>query len=447
MRIGIFKPCRILPEPAERAADISPGRSEAEPGAKAPATACSFRHPLTGVPRYVAGAIPGLRCAPSGANIRRPVPGLKSRPSIWLWSRLHLLAILIAGLLALPAARSDDAKRGPTLAKDVPAKSVTLGGKFVLSKALEKLKEQTGIAVRSQGQDDPELTLELKKAPFWKALDTLAKEADRRVVAGRGEAQIVLAPGYRELPASYQGPFRTMIKRMVAVRELETDARTTLARIEVAWQPPFQAFLIQTDPESLVVQDNKGLALEIPEGKAGRVFVEDPMMAEFEMPLPAVRRAVPRLGLVKGNLMVIGSPKLLNFAFADLQKGKEVKQEGVSVKLNDVDTSNKELWSFEFAVKYPADGPKVEGLEMQSWLLRNEVFLLHKKTGKKFPSNGGFDTDDQTATEATLHYRFTDDEENKVKLGKPADWQLVYRTAGQIIEVTLPFEFKDVPLP
>ena len=84
---------------------------------------------------------------------------------------------------------------------------------------------------------------------------------------------------------------------------------------------------------------------------------------------------------------------------------------------------------------------------MQTWLLRNEVFLVNKKTGKKFPSNGGFDTDDQTATEATLHYRFTDDEENKIRLGKPSDWTLVYRTAGQIIEVTVPFEFKDVPLP
>lgn len=361
--------------------------------------------------------------------------------------RLPLTSALIAGLLAFSAARSDDAKKqGPTAAKDVPAKTVTLAGKMALSKALKKLKEQTDIDVRTQGEDDPELTLDLNKAPFWKALETIAKESDRHVTAGREDDRIALALGYRELPTSFQGPFRVRLNRMAAIRDLETDGHGCLARIEVLWQPPFQAFLIQTDPESLVVQDDKGLALEIPEGKKSRAHVEGSLMNQFDMPLPAVRRAVPRLGLIKGNLMVVGSVKPLTFAFADLQKGKEIKQEGVTVKLNDVDTSNKELWSFEFVVAYPAD-TKIEGLEMQTWLLRNDVFLVHKKTGRKFPSNGGFDADDQTDTGATMHYRFTDDEDNKIKLGKPTDWNLVYRTAGQIMEISLPFEFKDVPLP
>lgn len=362
--------------------------------------------------------------------------------------RLPLVPILVAGLLTLPAARSDDAPRGPTTAKDVPAKTVNLDGKFTLSKALAKLKEQTDIEVRAPGDDDPEVTLELKNAPFWKALDAIGKEADRRMVTeAAGEGPIVLAPGYREVPSSYRGPFRVLLKQMLALNDLEKGARGTVAHLEVAWQPPFQALLIQTDPEALVVEDDKGLALEIPRADRRRVFIEGSWARELDIALPAVRRAVPRFGLVKGNLTVVGSPRLLTFVFADLQKGKEGMQEGVRVKLSDVDTSNKELWSFEFELTYPADGPKIEGLQTRTGMLRNDVFLINKKTGKKFPSNGGFDVDSQSDTEATLHYRFTDDETSKVRLGSPADWKLAYRTTGRVIEVSLPFEFKDVPLP
>ena len=69
-------------------------------------------------------------------------------------SRFLLVSVLIAGLLALPAARSDDAKRGPTQAKDVPAKTVTLDGKIARrharEHAIELAREHSGRVVQDR---------------------------------------------------------------------------------------------------------------------------------------------------------------------------------------------------------------------------------------------------------------------------------------------------------
>jgi hypothetical protein len=66
---------------------------------------------------------------------------------------------------------------------------------------------------------------------------------------------------------------------------------------------------------------------------------------------------------------------------------------------------------------------------------------------QKFPNNLGLEEDDTTENKATVRYRFGDDPEKNLSLGKLGDWKLVYRTPGKITELTVPFELKDVPLP
>jgi hypothetical protein len=98
-------------------------------------------------------------------------------------------------------------------------------------------------------------------------------------------------------------------------------------------------------------------------------------------------------------------------------------------------------------LEYPADGPKFESF--QSWLVNNEIYLEKEKDGIKqhFPPNLGYETDDATDTRALIKYRFGDEPDKKLLLGKFSDWRLVYRTPGKIAEIPIPFEFKDIPLP
>ena len=68
-------------------------------------------------------------------------------------------------------------------------------------------------------------------------------------------------------------------------------------------------------------------------------------------------------------------------------------------------------------------------------------------TGQVIPVNGGYETDEVSENQAVIRYRFTDEPEKNLLLGKPSDWKLIYRTPGRIHELPVPFEFKELPLP
>ena len=63
---------------------------------------------------------------------------------------------------------------------------------------------------------------------------------------------------------------------------------------------------------------------------------------------------------------------------------------------------------------------------------------------QQFPANGGHES---SGDEGLIRYRFNDESDKKLILGKFSDWKLVYRVPGKLVELPIPFEFKDVPLP
>src|SRR5262249_8811671 len=101
------------------------------------------------------------------------------------------------------------------------------------------------------------------------------------------------------------------------------------------------------------------------------------------------------------------------------------------------------LWTLGFRLGYPPGGPDFESFE--SWLVNNEIRLQKKVGTGTVPPNGGFEIDDQTGRRAVARYRFL--EEGDVKLRKPEDWKVIYKTPGAMVTVPVPFEFKDLPLP
>jgi hypothetical protein len=359
---------------------------------------------------------------------------------------LALLLVLAAPFLASEV-RSDDPKADSV--KELQPPLVTIQGKDLpLSKALKLFADKTSIGVLAPPGDDPTLKLDLANVPFWKALDEIAKAADMRVYPYVNEGKLALRQGYRELPTSYHGPFRVTLKRVVTAVDLESDAHLAAANIEVAWLPSFQAFLLETHPSSLVVQDDKGSDLKVPPRSRGPATVFGRNAVELDsVPLPAVRRSVPQFGLIKGTLSMIGSAKQLTFAFDAIEKNKELKQDGVIVKLSDVDAKKGEdTWQVQFHLRYPKDGPQFESFQMQSWLAGNRLFLVNKKTKQRVRIRT-FNTDAAPADEAIITYIINEGEDDKLKLDDPKAWSLEYQTPSPVMKVSIPFEFKDVPLP
>lgn len=342
-------------------------------------------------------------------------------------------------------------------AKELAVKKVTLKEKEIpLSKALKAVREQTGIAVedgRQATDKDPSIRLDLKDATFWQAIDTIAKEADLKVAFPPGDLKVALVEGpFIEMPTSYSGMFRVVLKRLLAIHDLETSTHACAALLEVAWEPRFKPFIMMSEPEALVIQNDKGVALGLIERENMRESVGNTLVAEFEIRFQAPARSVAKLGAIKGHLDMIGPNKMLTFTFEDLAKierkdpkqTRTMTQENVTVKLRELDIDD-DVLAAKLIVEYPDDSPDFE--QMNSWIVTNKIHLKHKSKKALHEPLGGSEVTEQGAHKAVVIYRFVETDTLDLKKITLKDWQLHYETPAGFLTVPIPFEFKDVALP
>lgn len=379
---------------------------------------------------------------------------------------ITMLPLLILAWTLTPNGRSVAANIDvdDSVPKELRVRYVTLVDSDIsLSSALTELAKQTGNTVQDLrgSRDDPRLRLDLKKATFWQALDAIAREADARVSLYERGGGVALREGPNQaMPISYDGLFRIAIRRLDLTRIIDPEAHFCTATLEIAWEPRFQPFFIQVDPDALEVKDDKGnplTNLTDQQGAKGQSTVGRRNALELEVRVPAPKRTSSCFSSFKGAMSVIGPTKMLTFTFDKLgriEKRPEARRqtiEGVTVSLTKLlieEEAGESLWTTEIVLDYPPDGPKFESF--QSWIVNNEI-RLERRNGNKTDvfdeANGGYETDDITDNRARLTYRFTDDVERKLILGKPEQWRLIYKTPGQIVELPVKFEFKDVSLP
>jgi hypothetical protein len=318
-----------------------------------------------------------------------------------------------------------------------------------LKAALEQLTKQTGIQVDERTEEkggSQTLKLDIQNATFWQALDTIAKEADLRVSFFQKDSTIALTDGpYKETPISYDGLFRTTVNRLDLGQDYRTDMHTLVVQLQIAWEPRFQPIFLESPFDELTARDGKDHVLTIPESGKGRFPVGRPLVVDVPLRIEAPRRSAEKLSELKGTISVLGSSKPLSFTFdkiADKPSNRKETQEGVTVTLREFQ-AEPERWAVGIALDYPPETPDFESFE--SWLVNNEIFLQKADGKTKISANGGYEIMEQSGHRAVMIYRFIEDE--KVTLGKPSDWKLVYRTAGAIIRLPVHFEFRDLPLP
>ncbi len=163
--------------------------------------------------------------------------------------------------------------------------------------------------------------------------------------------------------------------------------------------------------------------------------------------MTAPARNVAALDSLKGELHVIGAPKMLEFKFAQLTAGQKDEQEGVKVRLSDVKQTAK-LWAFEIATEYPK-GAIVDLESYQSWMDNNRVWLTwtdpkSKRTYEIEPS--GEAPQPAAAGRTKIRYYFSVREKMTLP-PKGVEVSLRYRTPNRVEVFTVPFAFQDLPLP
>jgi hypothetical protein len=372
-----------------------------------------------------------------------------------------LCLVIAPWSLAGDQEKADKGAKGAGLLKDLVPRTFTLQGKDLeMAKVLAELTKQTGNPVedRRRMKEETKLKLDLKNVTFWQALDAIAKEADARVNLYERDNKIALTEGpYVAMPVSYSGLFRVSVKRVDTSHILETDTRTCVFTLEVAWEPRFQPLMMETQPDSLEIQDDKGRTIEVPEAGKGKGAVGRRPVVDLQVRIPAPQRSANRLAIFKGKLSTVGPTEMLTFTFDKLSKIEKAKdekketQKGVTIRLRELrpeQEGEEQIWTVGLVLELPSDGPKFESF--QSWVVNNEIYLEKEKDGvlQRFPYNLGYETPgDEEENKAVIRYRFGDQPDKNLLLGKMGDWKLVYKTPGRIMEVPIPFEFKDLPLP
>jgi hypothetical protein len=324
---------------------------------------------------------------------------------------------------------------------------------LLLSAALKRLQAETGITMVDRRQDgsDHRVTLDRPGATFWQAVDALASQvkASLSLYQADGKVALIDAP-YRALPLSLHGPFRVAFKRAATTLDLDAGTHICVVALEIAWEPRFLPIRLEAGSASLRAGTNASgqpFVAEVP-GR-GALQAKTGLAQEFELLFPAPDRQTKMVEELKGHFVVLTPVKMLTFQFKDLKAwgkpGPSKTQDGVQVTIDRIDVS-KDRWIVDVVIDNPKAGPQFESHQM-SWWLANHALYLEKGAGETVevlePERLLGDLK-VTSTEARIRYHFLTKRANGVPLSA---WRLVCRTPGRMVEVTVPYTFKDLRLP
>lgn len=321
-----------------------------------------------------------------------------------------------------------------------------------LGQVLDEMSKQTGVAVdRTNAETERSLRLECDKLPFWDALERIARESDHRVRFTDTGRKLQLEGGgdivYREAPMSVDRVFRVAVKKIQAVADLEADQTYVEVTLAVSWEPGIAIFLVDEPGRSVTVKDNVDQDVRVVDDGPGRVNAFGNTV-DLALRLSGVQRSAKSLKSIEGKVGVIGAAKMLDFRFEKpiaAKENREVKQDGVAVRLRTDFKEASDLWTARVEFEYPEGGPQLESYESASWLVDNQAWLATPDGKRKLEFNGGFEVAAQGDRRAVVLYRFTD--EPGMKLGKPEDWVLHIRTPAQLVMTEVKFKLENIPLP
>lgn len=341
------------------------------------------------------------------------------------------------------------------LPPELQAQRLTLQGTIPFRTVLGELEKKTGNRLddRRSRPSDPALKLDLKDATFWQAVEAVVRQVGCGFSPYQDQGSLVLidSPSGRA-PAVHAGIFRIAATRTTAQRDLETGTHVAGLALEIAWEPRFRPFYLELEPLRLSFdgdKDTKSLVV-VPSG--GQVPVSGRNAVELDVRFPAPPRRSGTIAGLAGGLRVLGPVKMLDFRFekpaplTDADKPRVLEQEKVRVSLTGLRVRT-DRWMADILIENPPGGPALESY--QTWLNNNRI-RLERKVGDKTVTVVPDATQEEplereTERRAHLRYHFTD----RAALAKtnPEDWTLVYTTPGRIVQVTVPFALKDLPLP
>jgi hypothetical protein len=321
-----------------------------------------------------------------------------------------------------------------------------------LDEILKQLKDQTKLGLRDLRQDKSTIrvSVDFRAASFWQVVQALADQTKSRIALYQPDGQVALLDGpLRPVPVSLHGPFRVAVKRLSTSKDLDTGTHVCLLTLELAWEPRFLPYLIEPGPASL--RAGNGFTTKVPARAA--VPVADQSAREIELMFAAPPRSSPMINELAGTLTVTTPIAQHRFEFKYPKVKSHKFTDGVQVTVNDVATQP-DRWTVEMTVQHPAAAPQFDSF--QRWLggkvwLDSTTCVFERGVGENLqilrPDPLRTQIVSASAERVTVRFQFLKNNPGGVPLENIDSMKLVCRTPGRMVEMTVPYTFKDLPLP
>jgi hypothetical protein len=351
-------------------------------------------------------------------------------------NRITLVLVLLS--LSIPGDAADlVVQPKPILGTEVNTKPGSL--KTVLA----SISQQTGWPLElSDGDASADVPDRFERQGYWSAVEQLANRTGSRIVLDGSKVKLVKrAEGLKQAPSSIDGPFRVVVKKVVARRDFEAAMSEYEVHLEIMWEPRFPVYLIDTEPKiTTATAAGKPLASDAPTGRVLPTGYSHLAVVR----LRNVPRGVPKLDLLSGSFRLIAAEKMLSFEFTDLVTDQPTTQttDGVKVTLKPVRKLEKRA-EVGFDLQYPESHPSFESFQL--WAGMNKLKLMSPDNATSFlPTD--FNTD-ENGRRVRADYNFSGPNGQAFQLPNLKGWRAVYQTPCPMIEQTITMTLKEIDLP
>ena len=328
----------------------------------------------------------------------------------------------------------------------IDATAVTISNAKTLGEALKQITRQTKIKFDGQFNESLPVVIDVKKVPFWTAVDEVLDQAllDVNVYGGLDDT-LNLTSRVDERPnrsdsAAYAGVFRVEPMNVISRRDLVNPSVNGLdIMIDVAWElrltPTSLSFPLEEikakldNGDELELQPSANMPEAIPTPNVPSTQVNLP----FQLPVGRPGKIETLTGKIKSSLPA--STKTFTFAL-DSDEYEPAESGKLTVQIDSV-VPNGTLHEVRLLAKFEDAGDALD--TYRGWIFDNPAYAIENATGDR-KEHLGYEMFRQTADEVGIGYLFDFQ-------GDPSNFKLQYESPGAIVENEVTFRLHDIPLP
>lgn len=321
---------------------------------------------------------------------------------------------------------------------------ISFSGEVSLKDSLRQLESIASVKFNLQELNDEEITLELKDASFWNALDALLDASKLDINLYGDKDSLDLFPNVRQITRTertgYKGAFRAEPTMIELSQDLNSKAAARMSvGVQISWEPMVTPIYMNVPAKSIrATLDNGQELLAInPLANPEITPVDGTLSTEAMLQFAAPPRDCDQVKKLSMEVVALLPGSLQTFRFDELDAKEETKLKhgDLTIVLEPVGKSGEFA---EFQLSMLLNDPNGVFDSYRGWVLNKEAYVLDPN-GKRL-ENQGFHTRRLADNEVGVTYLFEIPDDRK-------GYVFVYEIPGSVVKKTISLQMKNIPLP